>query len=57
MQESEFTGCANKVQGRPSAGGEKRGNHGLFQDLSKIFPDSYVDALRLFLYDELGKGA
>jgi len=57
VQESEFTGCVNKVQGRPSAGGEKHGNHGLFQDFSKKFPAGYVDALRRFLYDELGKGA
>jgi hypothetical protein len=40
-----------------SAGGEKHGNHVLFQDFSKKPPAGYVDALRRFLYDELGKGA
>ena|SRR6266481_1988099 len=38
MQESEFTGCVNKVQGRPSAGGEKHGNHELFKASRKNFP-------------------
>src|ERR1700694_2389459 len=37
MQECEFTGCVDKVQGKASAGGEKHGNHGLFKTSRKNF--------------------
>jgi hypothetical protein len=59
MQESEFTGCVNKVQGRhpPARRRRKTWKSWAFQDFSKKFPAGYVDALHCFLYDELGKGA
>src|SRR3984893_8409168 len=37
MQECEFTGCVDKVQGKASAGGEKHGNHGHFKSSRKDF--------------------
>jgi hypothetical protein len=64
MQESEFTGCVNKVQGSRPAGEEKHQNHGLFRASRKnnsaaaLTPrGATIDASRRFLYDELGKGA
>jgi len=56
VQESEFTGCVNKVQeGHPPV--EKNMEIMGFSRLGEKFPAGYVDALRRFLYDELGKGA
>jgi len=59
VQESEFTGCVNKVQGSGKGLRRRRKTwkSWVFQDFPKIFPTGYVDALRRFLYDELRKGA
>src|SRR5258708_1313576 len=38
MQESEFTGCLNKVQGNPAIKREKHRNHGLFAPSRKNNP-------------------
>src|SRR6266436_4002381 len=38
MQESEFTGCSNKVQGNPAIKREKHRNHGLFAASRKNNP-------------------
>src|SRR6266478_5585143 len=38
MQESEFTGCSNKVQGNPAIKREKHRNHGLFAPSRKNNP-------------------
>jgi len=57
MQESEFTGCVNKVQGKPAIRRENHRKSWAFRVIAKKQSGHCIDALRRFLYDELRKGA
>jgi hypothetical protein len=48
MQESEFTGCVNKVQGKPPSRREKHQNRGLFRAIPKKQFGRCIDASRSY---------